>query len=96
MTNHLDGKFKTQNQKLDGKSKNSRWTKIRHSLEFIRKSKESHKFKKLERTRSLTFLGQLYGDSFRDDDADIDKYNNNLILWLLGSTHVVSLCTVCI
>jgi hypothetical protein len=61
-----------------GKSKNSKWTKIRHSLDFIRKSKESQKFKKLE-IRSLTFLGQLYGDSFRDDDVDTVEYGNNLI-----------------
>ena len=77
MKNYCDGKFKTQ--KLDGKRTNSRWTKVRHSLDFIRKSKESQKFKKLERTRSLTFLGQLYGDSFRDDDVDTVEYDNNLI-----------------
>ena len=78
--NHCEGKFKTQTQKLFWKSKNSRWTKIRHSLDFIRKWKESQKFKKLERTRSLTFLGQLYGDSFMDDDVAIDEYDTNLIL----------------
>jgi hypothetical protein len=69
MRNHWEGKFKTQTQKLVEKRRNYRLTKIRHSLDFIRKSKDSQKFKK------LTFLGQLYGDV----DVDNVEYDYNII-----------------
>ena len=45
------------------RGKNSEWTKLRHSLDFIRKSKEllkSNKGEKLETTGTLSFLGQVY------------------------------------
>ena len=45
------------------RGRNSQWTKLRHSLDFIRKSKElleTNKSEKIETTRTLTFLGQIY------------------------------------
>ena len=64
----------TNGQKESGTS--SEWTKIRLSLEFIRKSKEVINSKKISdesqnaKTRryggSLTFLGQVYADADED------------------------------
>ena len=63
----------TNDQKEKGRS--SEWTKIRHSLEFIRKSKEIINSKKISdeaqnvgtrKYGSLTFLGQVYGDADED------------------------------
>ena len=48
-----------------GSIRNSGWTKIRHSLEFIRKSKEFTNAKKNTEEGnlgSLTFLGQVYNE----------------------------------
>ena len=45
------------------RGRNSQWTKLRHSLDFIRKSKElleTNKSEKIETTGTLTFLGQIY------------------------------------
>ena len=67
----------TQDKKQRERRTSSQWTKIRHSLDFIRKSNEIQKYKKIhddsqedekrKKSNSLTFLGQLYGDSFGDD-----------------------------
>ena len=67
----------TNGQKESGTS--SEWTKIRLSLEFIRKSKEVINSKKISdesqnaKTRryggSLTFIGQVYADTDADEDV---------------------------
>ena len=62
----------TQTRYLGGRRESSEWTKIRHTLEFIRKSKEMLKDKKRygkeedRKTQSLIFLGQVYQESFGD------------------------------
>ena len=65
--------YKSYTQKMRRGRPNSQWTKIRHSLDFIRKSKQMQKCKKysqdeeiLKRSKSLQFLGKLYGDRFMD------------------------------
>ena len=65
-------------RQLVGRRKSSEWTKIRHSLDFIRRSKEIVKHKKTnddhqedeksKKSKSLTFLGQVYRDSLGEEE----------------------------
>lgn len=60
-----------------GRRTSSEWTKIKHSLDFIRRSKEiikqkksclnPKKYEETEHSRSLFFIGQVYPDIFEEN-----------------------------
>ena len=60
-----------------GRRRSSEWTKIKHSLDFIRRSKEiikqkksclnPKKYEETEHSRSLFFIGQVYPDIFEEN-----------------------------
>ena len=57
---------------------NSHWTKIRHSLDFIRKTKQRSRDNLVRRSWSLQFLGKLYRDSLGDQGDSLGQISNIL------------------
>ena len=63
---------KSLNYQRENLITNSQWTKIRHSLDFIRKAKQRSRENTVRRSRSLQFLGKLYAENSRDEEAGHD------------------------